>query len=163
VSKQVDNPRQGHEYEDLKEALLKAYGKSRREKAAQLANMGGLGSRKPSHLLSDMRALLGTESDDHMLFEHHFLANLPDDIRVALAQSEGSIDALAAAADKMWQEKLLSQPTSMVAAIKGATPSRATNTAPTDVCYYHETFKDKAKKCRPGCKFFKSGKASASQ
>lgn len=161
VSPQVDNPRAGHEYEDLKAALLKAYGKSRRERAAMLANMGGLGSRRPSHLLSDMRMLLGTEPADHMLFEHHFLANLPDDIRITLSQLEGTIDVLAAAADKMWQEKLLSQPVITVAAVSGNQPTAKPAKSP--FCHFHRKFGKAARKCEGECSFPKSGNASASQ
>jgi hypothetical protein len=163
VRKQVETPTAGSEYNDLKKALLAAYDKSKRTRAARLADMGGLGNKRPSFLLNEMKALLGSE-EPGILFLHHFLSNLPDDIRVALAKRDGDADELAAAADSMWEEKALNQQPSLVAAIKTtATSAKAAKATKSDVCYYHETYGNEAKKCRPWCKFSKSGNASASQ
>jgi len=166
VLSKVNTPREGHEYADLKDALTKAFDRPVRERAARLADMGGLGDRKPSQLLNEMKALLGTESAEHMLFRHHFLANLPDDIRTSLAQVEyATIDEAAAAADKMYREKAITGNTSQfsVAAVSKPgpkAPNRMQSSTP-GICYYHERFGSDAKKCRSPCKF--SGNFVASQ
>jgi hypothetical protein len=159
VRKQVETPTAGSEYDDLKRALLAAYDKSKRARAARLADMGGLGNKRPSFLLNEMKALLGSE-EPGILFLHHFLGNLPDDIRIALAKRDGDVDELAAAADSMWEEKALNQQPS-IAVIK--TTAKASKAPKPEMCYYHETYGNEAKKCRPWCKFSKSGNASASQ
>jgi len=159
VMEKIQAPRLGHEYDDLKAALLATYGLGRRERASRLANMGGLGDRKPSHLLAEMKTLLGTEPSN-FLFEHLWLQNLPVDIRLALAQREGTLEELAKIADGMWQEKssqLASEAAAIVAAArKRETKSKPKDSAPTPTpghCYYHARFGAKANKCRSPCTY----------
>lgn len=167
VMDKITNPRAGHEYADLKAALIATYDLPKRDRATRLADMGGLGDKKPSQLLNEMKALLGSEPQN-LLFEHHFLANLPDDIRMAIAQQEfKDLDALAAAADKMWREKTIpgTNPLSISAMTsKKVMKPRVTlpSSAEDDdgLCFYHRRFGEKATKCRSPCK---QGNAAARQ
>lgn len=166
VLQHISTPRADHEYQDLKAALTRAFDRPRRERAARIADMGGLGDRKPSQLLNEMKALLGTESADHLLFEHHFLANLPGDVRTGLAQvTYASIDDLAAAADKMCRERSIAALTSDAVVSAVAKPKKKETDRKQGVdggaCYYHAKFGPKAKKCRAPCTF--AGNAPASQ
>ena len=71
-------------YESLKQRLLRTYGLSRRDIASQLLHMPGLGDRKPSALMDNMLTLM----DGHLpclLFEQIFLEQLPEDLRLQLA------------------------------------------------------------------------------
>jgi len=164
VMDRIAAPRKDHEYEDLKEALLTAFDLSKRDRAARLANMGPLGDRKPSALLAEMKALLGSEPSN-LLFEHHWLHALPDDVRIALSQREDSLDDLAKAADKMWREKQLAPPTSLMAAAKPPSPAGKDQPNPDKgICYFHRRFGAKAKNCRQPCTYtVPPGNATAGQ
>jgi hypothetical protein len=170
VMQLIENPRTQHEYRDLKAALVTAYDKPRRERAARLADMGGLGDRKPSHLLNEMKALLGGDPSN-LLFEHHFLLNLPDEIRIALSQQDyTSLDELAQAADKMWREKTITMSgagqMTMAAVKRTENPKKTayvkTTTTEDGICYFHHRFGSQAKNCKGPCKFA-SGNANAGQ
>lgn len=73
--------------EGLKMLLLRTFGLSRRDRAARLLHMDGLGDRKPSLLMNEMHALM----DGHktcLLFKQVFLEQMPDDIRLLLADAD---------------------------------------------------------------------------
>jgi hypothetical protein len=170
VLSKISTPRAGHEYEDLKAALTNAFARPRRERAACLADMGGLGDRKPTQLLNEMKALLGQDSTTHLLFEHHFLANLPSEVRTGLAQmTYDTIEDMAAAADKMCRERSIAA-LSLEPSIAAVAKPKKKGKKATDrqqepnsdgACYYHATYGAKAKKCRAPCTF--SGNDAASQ
>ena len=94
-------------YRTLKEALIKAYGKSRAKKNAELLAMsarpGGLGDRKPSNLLMKIRNLSGSSYD--ALERAMFFYQLPPQVRTALASSKAATnDELATEADAVVEE-----------------------------------------------------------
>ena len=94
-------------YRVLKEALIKAYGKSRAKKSAELLAMaarpGGLGDRKPSNLLMKIRNLSGSSYE--ALERAMFLNQLPPQVRTALASSKAATnDELATEADAVVEE-----------------------------------------------------------
>lgn len=164
------SPPDQDKYQHLKDQLLKTFGLSRRDRAAKLLDMAGLGDRKPSALLADMRS----RSHGHtscMLFEEIFLRQMPDDIRMQLAQQDFSdLDVVAERADALWQAK--SQRTDAGGISKVVRAPRAirqpvpitfdtSTAAPEGWCFYHTKFGTKAKKCRSPCTF--SGNALATR
>ena len=94
-------------YGTLKAALIKAYGKSRAKKNAELlalnSKSGMLGDRKPSTFLMKIRKLSDSsyEAMERAMFLHH----MPLPVRTALASSKAtSNDELAAEADAVLEE-----------------------------------------------------------
>ena len=160
------NPPDDNQYDTLKTQLLATYGLTRRECASKLLDLPGFGDRKPSVLLSEMRAL----SHGHvscMLFEEIFLRQMPDDIRMQLAQEDFSdLDALAARADALWHAKTQTFPSTGIHALthtktrtfrkdSPSIPVTPNNNATpsSDWCFYHAKFGAKARKCRPPCSY----------
>ena len=97
--------------------------------------MNGLGDKKPSKVMDEMLVL----ADNHQncpLFEQIFLEQLPEDIRLQLANDD-FMDArkIALKADVLWQAKSTSLP---MAISKVSTPKYT-------CCYYHHKFGKKAK------------------
>ena len=101
----IQNPPADNKYQGIKDRLTGTFGLSSHERAARIWNMGGLGDRKPSQLMDDMMAL----ADGHhvcFLFEFAFLEQLPEDIRLQLANDKfEDLRALAKKADALWVAK----------------------------------------------------------
>ena len=74
----VLNPPQDTQYDAIKKALIKAFGKSQDQKDQELLNLNGLGDRKPSALLQHMRNL---NVDPNTLFKALFLMQMPSDVQ----------------------------------------------------------------------------------
>lgn len=158
-------------YEDLKGHILDAYTPSRRQRARQLMEIGELGDRQPSELMTDMLALVD-EYHPCMLFEHIFLERLPGTIRIMLEDEDfKSPRQVARRADKLMAHHRASHMT--VHAVEPKTILAAT-IAPRlkhiekpkqpirkDLCYYHFRFREKAQKCEPGCKWSENAKADS--
>ena len=94
-------------YTLLKQALLKAYGKSTAKKNAELLAMtarpGGIGNCRPSNLLMTICTLSGSSYE--ALERAMFLSQLPLAVRTALANSKtASNDELGAEADNVMEE-----------------------------------------------------------
>lgn len=158
------NPPDKNKYSAIKEALIKAFGKSQAQKDAELLNLGGLGDRRPTALLRKINAL----NDDPITLKRAlFLLNLPTDLRSILAgQDFPNVDKMAEAADRIWETRASSTPilaecshTDRINAFSKTSfsskqqkrPPRREN--PTDICYYHQRFGSKARRCDSGCKF----------
>ena len=156
----LQSPPAENKYEHIKEQLLRTFGLTRRDRAAKLLDMAnlGLGDRKPSAILSDMRSLASGHTTC-MLFEEVFLRQLPDDIRMQLAQQDFSdLNVVAERADALWLAK--SQRTDVDGIHKVTQSPRVPHTAPTSSnpnirgwCFYHARFGNKAKKCNSPCAF----------
>ncbi|KAK4325415.1 hypothetical protein Pmani_004010 [Petrolisthes manimaculis] len=85
--------------------------------------MDGLGDRKPSELINEMLALMEGHKSC-LLFEQIFLEQMPEDIRLLLAQDTFTDPrGLAARADELWDKW----------------------------CYYHQRLGSDARRCRPPC------------
>jgi hypothetical protein len=158
----IRTPPAADKYANLKDNLLRTFGLTRRERAAKLLQMTSLGDRKPSFLLAEMRAL----SDGHtdcMLFEELFLRQMPDDIRLQLAQADfGDLDAIARQADALWQARpQATEFSGLHKLVKKPHLSDSDSTSREGWCFYHTKFGSKAKKCRAPCTF--SGNAPATR
>lgn len=154
-----------NKYEGIKTLLKDTFGLSRRDRAAKLLHMDGLGDRKPSTLMNEMLALM----DGHktcLLFEQIFLEQMPEDIRLLLADDDfAKPRQLAARADVLWQAKqqggatinrLATVPRRVIrgapASTDGVVVTPATNGANKDKwCYYHQKWGSGARQCRPPC------------
>jgi hypothetical protein len=75
-------------YERLKEHLCKNYSKSKWQQGYALLDHPGLGDRRPSQLLQDMRALLLEKEAEGVLFQCLFLKRLPTSMSDAVMAAE---------------------------------------------------------------------------
>lgn len=157
-------PPNKNKYEGIKTLLNTTFGLTRRERAAKLLHMDGLGDRKPSELMNEMLALMEGHKSC-LLFEQIFLEQMPEDIRLLLAQDTFTDPrGLAARADELWQTKqqegaYISRITALPrqqTATRTATPSTSNKDK---WCYYHQRWGSDARRCRPPC--MHPGNASA--
>jgi hypothetical protein len=89
-------------YERLKEHLCKNYSKSKWQQGYALLDHSGLGNRRPSQLLQDMRALLPEKEAEGVLFQCLFLKRLPTPMSDAVMAAElENIEDMAAMADRL--------------------------------------------------------------
>jgi hypothetical protein len=89
-------------YKRLKEHLCKNYSKSKWQQGYSLLDHPGLGDRRPSQLLQDMRALLPDKEIEGVLFQCLFLKRLPTSMSDAvMAAGLENIEDMAAMADRL--------------------------------------------------------------
>ena len=146
-------------YKQLKNELVRKYGLSDEQRAHRILEMEGLGDRKPSELLYDMLSVIG-DRDVKFLLRHIFLRQLPEPIRLALANDTSELEELAPKADKLWNNQDL-RANAMVEEDPdeiNATKRWFAQKKKTTLCFYHEFFGRKAKKCQPPCVFSKNVK-----
>ena len=158
----LEAPPANGKYDTLKTCLLGTFGITRRQRAAQLFDIGGLGDGSPSALMDKMLALLGNGTDDssgHMLFQELFLRQLPDGLRLQLANTPfADPREFAKLADALWE--VHANPS---VATFSATKKRGTSPASKErqsssasdkngLCYYHRKFGNEATNCRQPCK-----------
>ena len=151
------NPPDQNKYENLKTALLGAFGKSQARKDAELLNISGLGDRSPSALLRKLESL---NNDAETLRRAFFLAQLPAQVRSILALQEfPDIHDLAKAADRIVEANNISQTVTAVSVDRPSSANQRHHTAfksnENYICHYHQRFGLKARNCKPGCLFSK--------
>ena len=89
-------------YERLKAHLCKNFGKSKWQLGYALLDSPGLGDRRPSQLLQDLRALLPPEEVEGTLFQCIFLKKLPSAMSDAIMAADlDNIEAMADMADRL--------------------------------------------------------------
>ena len=104
----------------IRDALIKAFGRTQVEKDQELLNLNGLGDKKPSELLQHMKNL---NADPNTLFKALFLTQLPPDVRRILAtSSKTDIDELATEADRITEVARLTQDVQVNAAKASRSP-----------------------------------------
>ena len=155
-------------YNALKTQLLRLFQLSDAERADRLLSLNGLGDSKPTELMENMLALLGS-GDATFLFVQLFLRQLPTPVRTALATSPlvrtKDYRGLAEEADRI----LLASRQYVAAAVSpsdqavAAVSERREQTQRDDggLCYYHRRFGAKAKRCVPPCCYGSQGNARA--
>ncbi|CAI5688922.1 unnamed protein product [Oreochromis niloticus] len=176
-----DPPAQG-KYAALKELLLRRYALSDAERAEQLLNLSGLGGGTALELMENMLSLLGPD-DGGFLFVHLFLRQLPAAVRAVLANSPllpaKDYRSLAEEADRI----LLASRTFDVHALATDLPAAPSTPPPASpgasaplltagiatrrhrrksICFYHQRFGDRARRCLPPCAFTAQGNGPAS-
>ncbi len=89
-------------YERLKDHLCRNYSKSKWQQGYSLLDHPGLGDRRPSQLLQDMRALLPEKEAEGVIFQCLFLKRLPTTMSDAvMAARLENIEDMAAMADRL--------------------------------------------------------------
>lgn len=156
-------------YAALKNELLHRFQLSDMERADRLLSLSGLGDSKPSELMENMLALLGS-GDVSFLFTHLFLRQLPTPVRTALANSPlvrtKDYRGLAEEADRL---VLASRQSAVHALLPGSPDDDAVEVAAVterrkkrdELCYYHRRFGGKAHRCIPPCSFRPQGNEKA--
>ncbi|XP_008186806.1 uncharacterized protein LOC103310396 [Acyrthosiphon pisum] len=169
-------------YEAIRARLTEAFATSNAAKYRELVRPGGLGDRRPSQLLRDMRGNLPPGIGEEVLKEF-WMQRLPSNVRVVLHSLDASLDAVAARADLIMDASnpldvdavsrevdtdlagtvaaLVKQVQALTQLISSPAGTQQRHSAPTDAgqlppsqrCYYHETYGAKARKCRPPCNF----------
>ncbi|CAL9696567.1 unnamed protein product [Knipowitschia caucasica] len=164
------DPPAANKYEALKRALLQLYQLSDMERADRLLSLTGLGDSKPTELMENMLALLGS-GDVSFLFTHLFLRQLPPQVRTALANSPlirtKDYRGLAEEADRLL---LASRQVSVHALLPCVPESEDTvdvaavterRKKENGLCFYHHRFGVKARRCIPPCSFQRPGNERA--
>lgn len=174
VMQLLRDPPQDRKYAALREALLRRYSLSDAERADKLLSLPGLGDGTAVDLMDSMLSLLGPD-EGGFLFPHIFLRQLPPPVRAALANSPCLTTAdyrgLAEEADRVLLatrcfavQNVTShtlQPTPeedgspLVAGVSTRRQRRGT------LCYFHQRFGSKARRCVPPCTFEVQGNAGA--
>ena len=161
----IGQPPENEKYQTLKERLLNTFGLSKRERATRLLHFRPLGDSKPSALMDEMLALLGSHPPC-LLFEQLFLERLPEDIRIHLVDAKiDDYRELARRADALWSSRDV--PESYANAIQRKSfvrrkPPKSKAAVPTSektLCYYHQRFGEAAHQCRPPCAWVENDKA----
>lgn len=165
----LKTPPTNDSYKALKDRLLRKCTLSDSERCARILAMPGLGDRKPSDLMDDMRALLPETETEGKLFREIFLQQLPSDIRVHLVHI-ADCKELATEADKRFESLHRGEVHAVKAKQLAGPRSQHRRLATVDgrddinekgLCFYHASFGKRAQKCRPGCKEAKaSGNAA---
>lgn len=165
----LSTPPNSGKFQALKAFLLSAFKLSDTERAAVLFNLKGLGDSKPSELMDRMLALL-TPHEPCFLFRHLFVQQLPDFVRIPLAScTEQDCRKLAAQADQLYLSGTLrpqpvGQPIAQVESLP-AQPVHAVTARKSiaqALCFYHQRFGDKAKRCEPHCSRYSSSTSTRS-
>lgn len=141
------SPPSTNKYQELKNRLLDTFDLNDFERGQALLDLPGLGDEKPSQRMDRMLGLLGEHQPD-FIFTGIFLRCMPEDIRGTLVHS-GVADhrQLALDADKLWKARQLT--TSVVQRNKPAHDT--TPTSGSGLCFYHDRYGDRARKCRQPC------------
>ena len=158
----ITSPPVEDKYNALKTRLTETYGLSERERASRLLHFRPLGDTKPSVLMDEMLALRGSHKPC-FLFEQLFLERLPEDIRIQLVDVKfDDPRQLAKRADQLWLTREMgainsvqrnNKPFSkkLKPQFKGKSTPSPSQDSGEQVCYYHRTFGEAARKCIQPC------------
>lgn len=155
----LEHPPTDNKYEALKQRLIGSFSLSRAEKAKKLLQMPPQPDRKPTEILDEFLSILGSDyHPDCLFFEQLFRNQLAPELQLQLASAVFSDPrAFAEKADQLWAARGRSEICAIGNSfLRDKTRKHFSSRQPphTDsgLCYYHQVFGDKAKKCRPPCK-----------
>ncbi|XP_066261239.1 uncharacterized protein [Euwallacea similis] len=173
------SPPTSDKYEAIKQKLITLYTDSKEKKLKRLLSQAELGDKKPSHLLNEMMRL-GSVSEPSDWLRTLWLQKLPQSVQAILTTSNIPLDELANLADRIaeieqphvLEAKRTSQDSSTNAIVEAIqhlsrqieelkvrrrprSRSKTPNRGPSETghCWYHSTFKAKAKKCVQPCTY----------
>jgi hypothetical protein len=179
-------------YEQLKELLMTRYIMDRWARAFELHKFLEIGDMKPSEMMQQMKALLPPDSTAGMYFMAAFLLRLPSDmIDHIISQDFKDCTKMAEYADKLYARRRGNTVAAVTAnceatinAVSGghrrensphdrrrhslSRPGRSRRKTPgpykndSNICYYHTTYGNQARKCTPGCQWV-PGNGSAAE
>jgi len=166
-------------YDAIRNRLVDAYELPKSVRFREIVKPGGMGDRRPSQLLRDMRNNMPSGIGEDALKEF-WLQKLPSSV-TAISSLDGSLDSLASRADRVMDASnpqsvdafakdqftelagavaALTQQvqslTQIVNSSNGSSQQRQTQydtRTSTQMCYYHDLYGAKARKCRPPCNF----------
>ncbi|XP_055619163.1 uncharacterized protein LOC129764267 [Toxorhynchites rutilus septentrionalis] len=101
VSDLVSNPPLENKYDAVKDRLIARFALSPQARLEQLLGSCDLGDLRPTHLLAKMQESSTGLNVDDALMKMLFLQRMPQNVRVVLSISDGSLQKLAEMADKM--------------------------------------------------------------
>ncbi|KFD51218.1 hypothetical protein M514_07818 [Trichuris suis] len=151
------HPPASNKYDSLKELLTRTFGMNESERAARLLHMTGLGDRTPSQLMDEMLALMNGHKPC-FLFRQIFLEQMPNDIRLLLADSDFTYPRqLAARADILWhtrqQDSASINPLRTRQSASAPTRRAKDDTDKAKWCFYHRRWGSKARNSRSRCTY----------
>lgn len=161
-------------YKEIKARLIERFGESKATKMTKLTSME-LGDKKPSHLLAEMQQLGTSIGMDESMLRSLYLKALPGSLSQTLSIIPNPLAELGNLADVMLAhtpqttvsqvsvgKELGEQIETLAAAIRkikfDSSNKRSDNSnrpgpSVSDLCWYHEQFGDKARRCRSPCKY----------
>jgi len=166
-------------YDSLRARLISAYGQPKSVRFRELVRPGVMGDRRPSQLLRDLRSVMPGGCGEDVLKEF-WLLKLPSNVVAIASGFEGSLDSIAARADRVMEavnshnvdavaKDPISELTNVVSSLAQQVQSMAkivfapgqsnrpsmqwSTQQATELCYFHERFGNNARKCRPPCNF----------
>ena len=178
IQKPTDNA-----YNELKKKLLERTTTTKAQKLQQLLASEELGDRKPSQLLRRFQQLLDDSPADHPLIRELFLQRLPQHVRQLLSvttQSTTPLEELAKLADKAMEvqtfnvssvqrppestgfdnlQAQLNEINKTLATLSrkqekpANQPQAASSVGKQSLCFYHQRFGNKARKCQQPCSY----------
>lgn len=157
VAPVLENPVIGSEYDDLKSALLKSFGKTQGQKDSELFSMKGLGDETARDFVVRLEGLV---TDVEQMKKAFLLLQLPDEVKSIVSSHQfETCKELADIVDRVLDSRCLKQVGVCAAEVNAFSKSRKTQKKKTDIaddpdsttCFYHLKYGPKAKKCRPGC------------
>ncbi len=170
-------------YEQLKAVLTSRYTMDRWARAFELHKFPEIGDMKPSEMMRQMKALLPPDSTAGTYFMSAFLLRLPGDmINHIISQDFKDCSKMAEYADKLYPRRrgnvvvaVNANHESAINAVSGGrrressqhdrrrrSPSRQGRSCRktlgpykdnSDICYYHTTYGEQVRKCKPGCQW----------
>ena len=141
-------------YQQLKKRLCKSFQLSQEDRADRILDSTSLGDRKPSQLMRDLIHWRADNTDESFLLRRIFMRCLPQEIRSVISCSnKKKLIELAEEADKAWSA-LESTKTINVVNTDFKRSWNKSDTQGPKTCKYHKRFGDKARSCRPFCKFW---------
>jgi len=142
-------------YKVLKNTIIERTGPTRQQQIHDLLRSQSVGDRRPSIMLQEMKQQIGQDTGD--MLRELFLKRLPQNVSLMLsAFPNDTIDELAKKADSMCST-ISSMPTPKIHTIPESTTLIDSNAIDSpsdpDACWYHNRFGEKARACRPPCKW----------
>lgn len=148
----LNNPPETDKYKALKDRLTESHSRTPLERAEALLDVHVLGDRRPSELMDELIALAGTDiRTDCPLFSAIFLRTLPPSVRQHLTVDGklGDPRAMAKRADHL--HRAAPEQCSTVSRI--SMPHTTKPKKPTGLCFFHQRWGAKAKKCKQPCSY----------
>jgi len=167
-------------YDAIRTRLVDTYELPKSVRFREIVKLGGMGDRRSSQLLRDMRNNMASGIGEDALKEF-WLQKLPSSVTAIISSFDGPLDSLALRAARVMEASnpqsvdafakdqftelagavaALTQQvqflTQIVNSSKGSTqqrPAQYDAQLSTQMCYYHDLYGAKARKCRPPCYF----------
>lgn len=175
----IDDPPKTQKYKAIKTFLLRRYSLTESQRADKLLAITSLGDRSPTELADEMLRINGENDPGHFLLRRLFVRALPVSVRQQLASADQEdIYTLAEEAEKInlatpsgfndvavvntgdeedMQPSLCRVSNSSHRRKNSQQKFRHDDDKEVSFCYFHRTYGNKARSCRPPCSWPHSG------